>query len=315
MMTNPSDQYIATPLEDNLFEWHFTLRGPKDSAFSGGVYHGRILLPSEYPFKPPHILFLTPNGRFAIKQKICLSISAYHPEMWQPAWGIRLICEALISFFPTPSEGAIGALDYSDAERRALARASVMTVCPICCGEGETIADLLPVLKTTTERDTTMAASPYADVLSQLHFVAPKETSASSKEDHPEGMEATSKSFEERPPAKGKEDMKDARMTEDFMTTRTMLDTTATLSQEKEKDPTCEDDDEDRHVEEPVEVLGMTEDVTMTRPAATEALTMVVGPVHDAVDTFLVYVATALAVLLFGLLYYKALTFYGIIIA
>ncbi|KAF3844196.1 hypothetical protein F7725_013537 [Dissostichus mawsoni] len=37
---------------DNLFEWHFSVRGPPDSDFDGGVYHGRIVLPPEYPMKP-----------------------------------------------------------------------------------------------------------------------------------------------------------------------------------------------------------------------------------------------------------------------
>jgi ubiquitin-conjugating enzyme E2 J1 len=41
------------------------------------------LLPLDYPFKPPNIVFLTPNGRFEAGKKICLSISAYHPEEWQ----------------------------------------------------------------------------------------------------------------------------------------------------------------------------------------------------------------------------------------
>ena len=44
---NPSRQYSAAPLEDNLFEWHFTLRGPQGSDFQGGLYHGRILLPPQ----------------------------------------------------------------------------------------------------------------------------------------------------------------------------------------------------------------------------------------------------------------------------
>lgn len=73
--------------QTNMFDWHFTLRGPRDTEFEGGMYHGRILLPSDYPFKPPNIMLLTPNGRFEVRKKICLSISAHHPEEWQPAWG------------------------------------------------------------------------------------------------------------------------------------------------------------------------------------------------------------------------------------
>lgn len=45
--------------QDNLFEWHFTLRGPEDSDFDGGIYHGRIVLPPDYPMKPPSIILLT----------------------------------------------------------------------------------------------------------------------------------------------------------------------------------------------------------------------------------------------------------------
>jgi len=51
--------YYAQPLEDNLFEWHFTVQGPKDTEFQGGRYHGRILLPPDYPMKPPSIIMLT----------------------------------------------------------------------------------------------------------------------------------------------------------------------------------------------------------------------------------------------------------------
>ena len=32
-MSNPTSEYFAAPLEDNLFEWHFTVRGPEDSDF------------------------------------------------------------------------------------------------------------------------------------------------------------------------------------------------------------------------------------------------------------------------------------------
>lgn len=56
-----TEEYYANPLEDNLFEWHFTVRGPPSTDFEGGVYHGRILLPADYPMKPPNIILLTVN--------------------------------------------------------------------------------------------------------------------------------------------------------------------------------------------------------------------------------------------------------------
>lgn len=58
--------------QDNLFEWHFTMRGPKDTVFGEGMYHGKILLPTEYPFRPPDVMFLTPNGRWEVNTKVSL---------------------------------------------------------------------------------------------------------------------------------------------------------------------------------------------------------------------------------------------------
>ena len=154
---DPSDQYYASPLENDMFEWHFTIRGAAETDFAGGVYHGRILLPSDYPFKPPNIVFLTPSGRFETGVKVCLSFSAHHPELWQPAWGIRLILEALISFLPTPADGAIGALDWTSEERKKLALESIKYRCPVCCCGGVmTCSELLPTIKKTDVSKKTM---------------------------------------------------------------------------------------------------------------------------------------------------------------
>ncbi|XP_078255924.1 ubiquitin-conjugating enzyme E2 J1 [Rhinoraja longicauda] len=131
-LRDPTEQYHAQPLEDNLFEWHFTVRGPPDSDFDGGVYHGRIVLPPEYPMKPPSIILLTPNGRFEVGKKICLSISGHHPETWQPSWSIRTALLAIIGFMPTKGEGAIGSLDYTPDERKALAKKSQDFNCETC---------------------------------------------------------------------------------------------------------------------------------------------------------------------------------------
>lgn len=121
MQSNPSDDFMSLPLEENIFEWQFAIRGPRETEFEGGIYHGRIQLPAEYPFKPPSFMLLTPNGRFETQTKICLSISNHHPEHWQPSWSVRTALVALIAFMPTNPNGALGSLDYKKEDRRALA--------------------------------------------------------------------------------------------------------------------------------------------------------------------------------------------------
>ncbi len=52
MSEDPSNDYTAHPLENDLFEWHCTMRGPAGTEFEGGLYHFRILLPSDTPSVP-----------------------------------------------------------------------------------------------------------------------------------------------------------------------------------------------------------------------------------------------------------------------
>ncbi|XP_065559213.1 ubiquitin-conjugating enzyme E2 J1-like isoform X2 [Artemia franciscana] len=131
-LREPTYEYHAQPLEENLFEWHFTIRGPPDSDFEGGIYHGRILIPADYPCKPPNIIFLTPNGRFEVNKKICLSISGYHPESWLPSWSIRTALLAIIGFMPSLGRGALGSLDFPKEERHKLAVKSLSWSCSLC---------------------------------------------------------------------------------------------------------------------------------------------------------------------------------------
>eukprot|EP01059_Diplonema_ambulator_P021903 TRINITY_DN3640_c1_g1_i1.p1 TRINITY_DN3640_c1_g1~~TRINITY_DN3640_c1_g1_i1.p1 ORF type:complete len:254 (+),score=74.84 TRINITY_DN3640_c1_g1_i1:59-820(+) len=120
----PCREFLAYPSE-NEFVWLFTMRGPEESPYEEGVYHGKILLPMNYPYGPPDVLLLTPNGRFEVNLKICLSeVTSYHPENWQPSWGVHTVLHALRGFMKTPGNNAIGAIEYPEAERRRLAKES-----------------------------------------------------------------------------------------------------------------------------------------------------------------------------------------------
>ncbi|KAL9934559.1 hypothetical protein V8E36_006334 [Tilletia maclaganii] len=142
LAADPSTEYTAQPLESNIFEWHFTLRGPQDTEFEQGLYHGRIILPPEYPFRPPNLMVLTPNGRWELNKKICLSFTGYHEEMWQPAWGVRTALLGMQSLMAARAKAAIGigALDYPEDERKRLAAKSKDWSCPTCAA---TCAELL----------------------------------------------------------------------------------------------------------------------------------------------------------------------------
>ena len=122
---------------------------------------GRILLPADYPFKPPHVIFLTKNGRFETNTKICLSISAYHEETWQPAWGIRTMLEAIISFLPSEGNGTIGALDWTPIERKKLAEESLNFVCPTC-------GRVLDLLQETEDAEDSLQDPSIAEQIRQL---------------------------------------------------------------------------------------------------------------------------------------------------
>jgi ubiquitin-protein ligase len=90
------------PLTTNLRHWHFSFVGVQGSVYEEGIYHGRILLPKDYPMSPPRIQLWTPNGRFKPYEDICLSASAFHPESWTPRWTVAGLVQALRLHMTTP---------------------------------------------------------------------------------------------------------------------------------------------------------------------------------------------------------------------
>ena len=131
---NADSTLHAAPLETDLFEWHFTIRGPPSTPYADGAYHGRIILPQQYPLRPPSFRFLTPSGRFEPNREICLSISGHHEETWQPAWGIRTALWALRAFMEGSAKGQVGGMEMGEVERRRLAADSKGWRCIACGG-------------------------------------------------------------------------------------------------------------------------------------------------------------------------------------
>lgn len=83
-LSEPDADFIAQPLEvrrcemlgvvltgqNDIFEWHCTLRGVPGTEYEGGLYHLRVLLPATYPMSAPDIVLMTPSGRFEPGKKV-----------------------------------------------------------------------------------------------------------------------------------------------------------------------------------------------------------------------------------------------------
>lgn len=120
LTANPPEYIYAHPSEANILEWHYILTGPPDTAYAGGQYWGTLVFPSDYPFAPPAIRMHTPSGRFRCSERLCLSISDFHPKSFNPAWEVSTILLGVLSFM-TSEEVTTGSISATDLERKKLA--------------------------------------------------------------------------------------------------------------------------------------------------------------------------------------------------
>jgi len=121
-LTSPS--ILAVPNEANILEWHYVIEGSAGTPYQGGHYHGKLIFPKEYPLKPPSVIMLTPSGRFKPNRRLCLSMSDFHPESWNPMWSVSTILTGLYSFM-VETDPTLGSVETTESQKRKLAIASL----------------------------------------------------------------------------------------------------------------------------------------------------------------------------------------------
>jgi ubiquitin-conjugating enzyme E2 D/E len=102
MEKNDIPNLSAGPVNNNLFEWEAVILGPIGTPYEGGVFNLSISIPSNYPFKPPIVIFNTriyhPNINSS--GNICLDILK---TQWSPALTISKILLSICSLLSDPN--------------------------------------------------------------------------------------------------------------------------------------------------------------------------------------------------------------------
>lgn len=66
----------------------------------------------------------TPSGRFKTNTQLCMSMTNYHPESWNPMWSVGTILNGLLSFMQE-SAVSTGSISASREMRQQLAQESL----------------------------------------------------------------------------------------------------------------------------------------------------------------------------------------------
>ena len=119
LKSDPPSNCSAGPIGSDIYQWEAVILGPEDSPYTGGVFKLRIQFPVDYPFKPPHIQFLTkiyhPNINSA--GMICLDILK---GQWSPALTISKVLLSICSLLtdPNPKDPFVPEIAHIYMEKR-----------------------------------------------------------------------------------------------------------------------------------------------------------------------------------------------------
>ena len=84
LKTDPPENISAGQVGSDLFNWVGVIIGPQGTPYENGIFRVSINFPTDYPFKPPHVKFITkvfhPNISFETGA-ICLDILK---DKWTP---------------------------------------------------------------------------------------------------------------------------------------------------------------------------------------------------------------------------------------
>ncbi len=89
-------------LNNDLFIWQATIIGPTETPYEGGVFHLKMVFPTDYPFKAPSVTFTTRIYHPNINENgsICLDILK---DQWSPVLTVSKLLLSICSLLNEPN--------------------------------------------------------------------------------------------------------------------------------------------------------------------------------------------------------------------
>ncbi|KAL4817973.1 ubiquitin-conjugating enzyme/RWD-like protein [Aspergillus spinulosporus] len=120
----PAGITVELANESNLYEWKVFMDGPEGSPYYKGRFELKLTLPTDYPFKPPSVSFVTkiyhPNVTNDDKGSMCLGM--LKAEEWKPSSRLSAVLEFARSLLgePMPDDAVEGRIaeQYREDRRR-----------------------------------------------------------------------------------------------------------------------------------------------------------------------------------------------------
>ncbi|RGP70852.1 ubiquitin-conjugating enzyme e2 d e [Fusarium longipes] len=95
---------VSLPPNESIHTWHVTMSAPESTVYHPGKFGILLTLPTDYPFKPPVVKFVTriyhPNITNDNLGNVCLGL--LKPDAWKPSTKLVSVLEALRNLLEEP---------------------------------------------------------------------------------------------------------------------------------------------------------------------------------------------------------------------
>ncbi|KAB5594094.1 Ubiquitin-conjugating enzyme E2 [Ceratobasidium theobromae] len=102
IQNNPVQGLSVVTDDDNMLTWNCAIKALDDSPYKKGIFKFKVVLPDDYPFKPPVVTFLTKIYHPGVNEEgqICLPILR---DEWKPGVSLSAVLSTISQKINNPS--------------------------------------------------------------------------------------------------------------------------------------------------------------------------------------------------------------------